>query len=126
MLHPKNFIVIPGILTDRSRQRRPEWDSDDKIAERLSPESIAKVLFFYSFQHGDSVIMYYSQKAYLYLVNQEQSAWTWELDRTAIHFFLPLVETFNSDFFFDSSTCPREMVNCSPNFFKNLSSIYLS
>ena len=88
MLHPKFFIVIfPGILTDRSRQRRPEWDSDDKIAERLSPESIAKVLFLYSFQHGDCVIMYYSQKAYLYLVNQDQSAWTWELDRTAIQFF---------------------------------------
>ena len=95
MLHPKFFIVIlPGILTDRSRQRRPEWDSDDKIAERLSPESIAKVLSLYSFQHGDCVIMYYSQKAYLYLVNQDQSAWTWELDRTAIQFFFPpLVET---------------------------------
>ena len=33
-----------------ARQRRPEWDSDDKQAERLSPDSIAKVssFFYYS------------------------------------------------------------------------------
>lgn len=37
------LIDILGILTDRSRQRRPDWDSDDKQAERLSPESIAQV-----------------------------------------------------------------------------------
>ena len=27
-------------------------------------------------------------KAYLYLVNQDHSAWTWELDRAGFHFLL--------------------------------------
>ena len=42
------FLLIDtsGILTDSARLRRPDWDSDDKIAERLSPESIAQVSFF--------------------------------------------------------------------------------
>jgi len=64
-IHVAHTIIDGGILTDRSRQRRPEWDSDDKLAERLSPESIAQ--------------------AYLYLVNQDQSAWTWELDLRPAH-----------------------------------------
>jgi len=64
-IHVAHAIIDGGILTDRSRQRSPEWDSQDKTAERLSPESIAQ--------------------AYLYLVNQDQSAWTWELDLRPAH-----------------------------------------
>jgi len=64
-IHVAHTIIDGGILTDRSRQRRPDWDSDDKQAERLSPESIAQ--------------------AYVYLVNQDQSAWTWELDLRPAH-----------------------------------------
>jgi len=30
--------------------------------------------------------MLIAYKAYLYLVNQDQSAWTWELDRAAFSF----------------------------------------
>ena len=81
------LINIPGILTDRTRQRRPEWDSDDKLAERLSPESIAQVI--YITPNMLDAIIYYFLKAYLYLVNQDQSAWTWELDRTS-HSFLSI------------------------------------
>jgi len=64
-IHVAHTIIDGGILTDRSRQRRPDWDSDDKQGERLSPESIAQ--------------------SYLYLVNQDQSAWTWELDLRPPH-----------------------------------------
>jgi NAD(P)-dependent dehydrogenase (short-subunit alcohol dehydrogenase family) len=64
-IHVAHAIIDGGIVTERSRQFRPEWDSDDKKAERLSPESIAQ--------------------AYLYLVNQDQSAWTWELDLRPAH-----------------------------------------
>ena len=41
------LIDILGILTDSARLRRPEWDSEDKVAERLSPESIAQVSLFF-------------------------------------------------------------------------------
>ncbi|KAF8811369.1 short-chain dehydrogenase/reductase SDR [Phlegmacium glaucopus] len=64
-IHVAHVIIDGGILTDRSRERRPDWDTEDKKAERLSPESIAQ--------------------AYLYLVNQDQSAWTWELDLRPAH-----------------------------------------
>ena len=33
-------------------------------------------------------MMIIALKAYLYLVNQDQSAWTWELDRAANSLFL--------------------------------------
>jgi len=64
-IHVAHSIIDGGILTDRSLQRRPDWKSEDKKAERLSPEAIAQ--------------------AYLYLVNQDQSAWTWELDLRPAH-----------------------------------------
>jgi len=62
-IHVAHTIIDGGILTDRSRERRPDWE--DKQAERLSPESIGQ--------------------SYLYLVNQDQSAWTWELDLRPAH-----------------------------------------
>jgi len=64
-IHVAHTIIDGGILTDRLRQFRPEWDLEEKQAERLSPESIAQ--------------------AYLYLVNQDKSAWTWELDLRPAH-----------------------------------------
>jgi hypothetical protein len=73
----------PGILTDRSRQGRPEWDSEDKQAERLSPESIAQVSLYFTWRWFIIVIVL---QAYLYIVNQDKSAWTWELDRATFHF----------------------------------------
>ncbi|KAI0263651.1 NAD-P-binding protein, partial [Gloeopeniophorella convolvens] len=58
----KNIHV--GIVTDVSKGRRGEdWASNPDIA--LKPESIAA--------------------AYLYLVNQDRSAWTWELDLRPAH-----------------------------------------
>ncbi|ETW76779.1 hypothetical protein HETIRDRAFT_125828 [Heterobasidion irregulare TC 32-1] len=56
-------IIDGGILTDRSRGRGPEWESNPDI--RLDPESIAK--------------------SYLYLAEQDRSAWTWELDLRPAH-----------------------------------------
>lgn len=78
------------------RKYRPDWDSDDKQAERLSPESIALVCFF--ILRVEWCLMIITLKAYLYLVNQDKSAWTWELDRAAIHF--PSNQFFNLQCFY--------------------------
>lgn len=64
-IHVAHAIIDGGILTDRSRERRsdPKWEANEDV--RLSPESIAQ--------------------AYLFLANQERSAWTWELDLRPAH-----------------------------------------
>ncbi|KZP30153.1 NAD-P-binding protein [Athelia psychrophila] len=63
-MHVAPAIIDGGIVMDRSKGRVP----DEKLADPdvlLSPESI-----------GGS---------YLYLVNQDRSAWTWELDLRPAH-----------------------------------------
>ncbi|KAF7416375.1 hypothetical protein PC9H_002640 [Pleurotus ostreatus] len=58
--------ISKGILTDRSRARQnnnPEWINNADV--RLDPDSIAA--------------------SYLYLANQDRSAWTWELDLRPAH-----------------------------------------
>ncbi|THG96524.1 hypothetical protein EW026_g5326 [Hermanssonia centrifuga] len=67
-IHVAHAIIDGGILTDRSAERRTgdareEFKTNQDI--RLSPESIAQ--------------------SYLYLANQDRSAWTWELDLRPAH-----------------------------------------
>ncbi|RDB21710.1 Carbonyl reductase family member 4 [Hypsizygus marmoreus] len=62
-IHVAHAIIDGGILTERYIQYRPELAKDPDA--RLSPDSIAN--------------------AYLYLVNQDRSAWTWELDLRPAH-----------------------------------------
>jgi hypothetical protein len=62
---------------DRQRERNSnEWTNDED--GRLSPEGIASVSCSFLFIHLDFED---NQQAYHYLVNQDRSAWTWELDR---------------------------------------------
>ncbi|KAF9530715.1 hypothetical protein CPB83DRAFT_881961 [Crepidotus variabilis] len=64
-IHVAHAIIDGAILMDGQRQRRndPAWEANEDV--RLSPESIAS--------------------SYLYLVNQDRSAWTWELDLRPAH-----------------------------------------
>ncbi|KAI0299985.1 NAD-P-binding protein [Multifurca ochricompacta] len=63
-IHVAHAVIDGGIVTDLSKSRRgEEWASDQDRA--LSPESIAN--------------------SYLYLANQDRSAWTWELDLRPAH-----------------------------------------
>ncbi|KAF9475043.1 NAD(P)-binding protein [Pholiota conissans] len=63
-IHVAHSIIDGAILTERSKSMRPvEWQQDNDL--RLNPESIAA--------------------SYLYLVNQDRSAWTWELDLRPAH-----------------------------------------
>lgn len=62
-IHVSHAIIDGGILTERMLEYRPELEKN--ADGRLSPESIAK--------------------SYLFLVNQERSAWTWELDLRPAH-----------------------------------------
>jgi len=68
-IHVAHAIIDGGILTDLSLSRRSDptaskqWKENEDI--RLDPESIGK--------------------SYLYLVNQDRSAWTWELDLRPAH-----------------------------------------
>jgi len=68
-IHVAHAIIDGGILTDLSLSRRSdpnatkEWQENANI--RLDPESIGK--------------------SYLYLANQDNSAWTWELDLRPAH-----------------------------------------
>jgi len=64
-IHVAHSIIDGGILTDIARQRRgdPKWEANEDV--RLSPEAIAQ--------------------SYLFLANQERSAWTWELDLRPAH-----------------------------------------
>ena len=53
-----------------------EWATNEDV--RLRPEGITSVsLSFLSYRF----IFDYNRQAYLYLVNQDRSTWTWELDR---------------------------------------------
>ena len=66
-----------GIATDMATSRKgEEWAANRDVS--LSPESIAKVSFYYILT--DTALTRFSQ-SYLYLANQDRSAWTWELDR---------------------------------------------
>jgi len=63
-IHVAHSIIDGGILTDRSKGTRDEeWLKNEDV--RLNPKSIAK--------------------SYLYLANQDRSAWTWELDLRPAH-----------------------------------------
>lgn len=64
-IHVAHSIIDGGILTDRSRavKNDPQWETDNDA--RLHPDSIAK--------------------AYKYLVEQDSSALTWELDLRPAH-----------------------------------------
>ncbi|KAL0948554.1 hypothetical protein HGRIS_011114 [Hohenbuehelia grisea] len=64
-IHVAHAIIDGGIITDRTRGYRkdPEWEKD--LDRRLDPESIAA--------------------SYLYLANQDRTAWTWELDLRPAH-----------------------------------------
>ncbi|KAI0804747.1 short-chain dehydrogenase/reductase SDR [Irpex lacteus] len=67
-IHVAHAIIDGGILTDRGLERRTgdakkEYEQNNDI--RLHPDSIAA--------------------SYLYLANQDRSAWTWELDLRPAH-----------------------------------------
>jgi len=64
-IHVAHSIIDGSILTDRARERRndPDWESNADA--RLDPDSIAK--------------------AYLNLVEQDSSAWAWEVDLRPAH-----------------------------------------
>ncbi|KAH9475058.1 putative oxidoreductase YoxD [Psilocybe cubensis] len=63
-IHVAHSIIDGVILVDRQREKRDtEWQENEDV--RLRPESIAN--------------------SYLYLVNQDRSAWTWELDLRPAH-----------------------------------------
>jgi len=63
-IHVAHSIIDGAILTDRQRGRNSaEWANNENV--RLTPEGIAS--------------------AYHYLVNQDRSAWTWELDLRPAH-----------------------------------------
>ncbi|KAL5492703.1 hypothetical protein ACEPAI_4150 [Sanghuangporus weigelae] len=64
-IHVAHAIINGNILTDRVREWRndPNWEANEDA--RLNPDSIAK--------------------SYLYLTNQDRSAWTWELDLRPAH-----------------------------------------
>jgi len=63
-IHVAHAVIDGGILMDLQRARQSaEWIANEDI--RLNPDSIAS--------------------SYLYLVNQDRSAWTWELDLRPAH-----------------------------------------
>ncbi|KAI5116636.1 hypothetical protein M0805_002399 [Coniferiporia weirii] len=64
-IHVAHAIIDGGILTDLWRERKndPSWEQNKDV--RLDPESIANT--------------------YLFLSNQDRSAWTWELDLRPAH-----------------------------------------
>ncbi|KAF9242319.1 hypothetical protein BU15DRAFT_72851 [Melanogaster broomeanus] len=64
-IHVAHSIIDGSILTDRSRGLRDntEWETNTDV--RLDPDSIAK--------------------SYLHLVEQDNSAWTWEIDLRPAH-----------------------------------------
>ena len=70
-------VLHPAILTDIQRGRNSaEWANNEN--GRLTPEGIASVSLVFLNLHIDFDD---NQQAYHYLVNQDRSAWTWELDR---------------------------------------------
>ncbi|TCD63713.1 hypothetical protein EIP91_005084 [Steccherinum ochraceum] len=68
-IHVAQVIIDGGILTDYGTERRPAGEAPEAYITnedvRLDPNSIAKT--------------------YLYLTNQDRSAWTWELDLRPAH-----------------------------------------
>ncbi|KAF8874260.1 short-chain dehydrogenase/reductase SDR [Gymnopilus junonius] len=63
-IHVAHSIIDGGILMNLQREMQSaEWIANENV--RLNPESIAA--------------------SYLYLVNQDRSAWTWELDLRPAH-----------------------------------------
>ncbi|KDR71634.1 hypothetical protein GALMADRAFT_794817 [Galerina marginata CBS 339.88] len=63
-IHVSHVIIDGAILMDRQRERQTaEWAANEDV--RLSPDSIAA--------------------SYFYLVNQDRSSWTWELDLRPAH-----------------------------------------
>ena len=76
--HSYKFRDAPGIDNDATRSRGGEEGAANQDG-KLSPESIAKVGSYDtpSFRRDP----YHAFQSYLYLVNQDRSAWTWELDR---------------------------------------------
>ncbi|KAG2136032.1 hypothetical protein DEU56DRAFT_887740 [Suillus clintonianus] len=64
-IHVAHSIIDGGILTDRTKSRRddPSWEANQDV--RLDPDAIAK--------------------SYEYLVKQDSSAWTWEIDLRPAH-----------------------------------------
>lgn len=64
-IHVAHTIIDGMILTDKHKQNRndPTWEANEDV--RLRPESIAS--------------------SYLFLVNQDRSAWTQELDLRPAH-----------------------------------------
>lgn len=64
-IHVAHSIIDGTIITDRtkSRHNNPSWEADQDV--RLDPDSIAK--------------------SYLHLVEQDSSAWTWEIDLRPAH-----------------------------------------
>ncbi|KAF9002182.1 NAD(P)-binding protein [Cyathus striatus] len=65
-IHVAHAIIDGSILTDRRKARQgrsANWETNEDV--RLNPDSIAN--------------------AYWYLVNQDRSAWTWELDLRPAH-----------------------------------------
>ncbi|KAF5345652.1 hypothetical protein D9756_011244 [Leucocoprinus leucothites] len=62
-IHVAHVIIDGVIRTERNRDKGSEWEQNEDI--RLNAESIAN--------------------SYLYLVRQDRSAWTWELDLRPAH-----------------------------------------
>ncbi|KAG1822408.1 hypothetical protein EV424DRAFT_1644109 [Suillus variegatus] len=64
-IHVAHSIIDGTIITDRTKSQRknPSWEADQDV--RLDPDSIAK--------------------SYLHLVEQDSSAWTWEIDLRPAH-----------------------------------------
>ncbi|KJA16040.1 hypothetical protein HYPSUDRAFT_148349 [Hypholoma sublateritium FD-334 SS-4] len=62
-----HVIIDGGILTNRAESRPAEWKANKDA--HITPEGIAS--------------------SYLYLVNQDRSAWTWEIDRKLPFFSFP-------------------------------------
>ena len=72
---------ILAISTERLADMRPELHKN--LDARLSPDSIAEVCISTSTRR---TLMLKLLQSYLYLVNQDRSAWTWELDREWVSF----------------------------------------
>ena len=69
-----------GILTDHPRGYASGEKSPD---QKLNPESIASVRT--SLPLAPELLRTLNLQSYVYLANQDQSAWTWELDRKFAH-----------------------------------------
>ena len=85
-LRKKYFLLV--IITDRVKQaygKSEEWAANADV--RLDPESIGKVCNPDDNSTHNKTKCYIANEiqAYLYLANQDRSAWTWELDLRPAH-----------------------------------------